>query len=134
MSVYRFFSGSVRQVSVKNFLLRYLISVIFCLLFLYLVRNSLIFFKELNLPLFYFILFLAILNTLLFPFSKIGLDTLLDYFIGGHEIYIPRVIHFMLTLIYLIICWLYALLFGMIGLIGCISIWWHWHQRLKHPL
>ena len=55
MSVYRFFSGSVRQVSVKNFLLRYLISVIFCLLFLYLVRNSLIFFKELNLPLFYFI-------------------------------------------------------------------------------
>ena len=98
------------------------------------MRDSLAFFKELNLPLFYFILFLATLNTLLFPFSKIGLDTLIDYFFGGHEIYIPRVIHFMLTLIYLIICWLYALLFGMIGMIGCIFVWWHWHQLLKNQL
>ncbi|MCV2509178.1 MAG: hypothetical protein N4Q32_01920 [Neisseriaceae bacterium] len=63
-----------------------------------------------------------ILNTLLFPFARFALDSIINYVVTGNQFNLPKIISLLVKLFYLALCWAYAIVLAPIGIIFYIII------------
>lgn len=117
-----YFVRQYQQITPHYFLKQYAISLILCTVFAYLLSNSLSI--AISHPkLLVFICIWFFLNTILFPFARYYLDSLINYVITGNAFNIPlALIRHLLKGLYLAICWSFAIILAPIGIMVYLQI------------
>lgn len=117
-----YFVRQYQQITPHYFLKQYAISLILCTVFAYLLSNSLSI--AISHPkLLVFICIWFFLNTILFPFARYYLDSLINYVITGNAFNIPlALIRHLLKGLYLAICWSFAIILAPVGIMIYLQI------------
>lgn len=117
-----YFVRQYQQITPHYFLKQYAISLILCTVFAYLLSSSLSI--AISHPkLLVFICIWFFLNTILFPFARYYLDSLINYVITGNAFNIPlALIRHLLKGLYLAICWSFAIILAPVGIMIYLQI------------
>ncbi|MFH4416316.1 MAG: hypothetical protein WDW19_04720 [Neisseriaceae bacterium] len=121
MGIYDFFIRTSRQISVAYLSRQYLVAVFFCLVFGYMDYHSLLMARN-NPALAVFVVGCFLLNTLLFPFAKYALDSIVGYVISGNRLEAPLVLRWLVLGLYLAVCWAYAIILAPVGIMMYVLI------------